>query len=51
MTRPLPPWICEEHFEMMQLCEDQFEVRDLHMKILQEWKQCAECTQSKEGKK
>jgi hypothetical protein len=51
VTRPLPLWVCEEHFEIVQECEDQAEARELHFKILQEWKQCAGCTQSKEGKK
>ena len=54
MERPLPQWVCEEHFEMiddLKTSGEFAEARDLHMRILQEWKLCQNCRELKEGNK
>jgi hypothetical protein len=50
MTRPLPQWVCEEHFEMiddLRTSGELSEARDLEMSVRKGLEFCPNCTESK----
>jgi hypothetical protein len=54
MSRPLPDWICEEHFEMiddLKTSGELSEAQDLEMNVRKGLELCSNCAELKGAKK
>ena len=50
MTRPLPQWVCEEHFEMiddLKTSGEFSEARELEVRVRQGLEFCSNCAELK----